>query len=198
MAKNVPVADISREPTKSASSYASSSRDQRDSGGTVSKDEHDSGGTVSNGDMLVQRGKDATSKPLADVRQDTPTVQSVGARTNTKTGTKNSAKKRAQPKRAGAATPQGQLKRRRVQATKASPGSSSSSSSESGGSSESSGSSGKKDKTGSAKPSAAPRTPNETARAAPPRWEKHWSKEYGVFYYWDPKTDESSWELPTS
>jgi len=35
------------------------------------------------------------------------------------------------------------------------------------------------------------------AQSLPDSWEPHWSEEYGLYYYWNSKTGDSSWEKPT-
>jgi hypothetical protein len=31
----------------------------------------------------------------------------------------------------------------------------------------------------------------------PSPWEEHWSEEYGLHYFWNSKTGDSTWERPT-
>jgi len=30
----------------------------------------------------------------------------------------------------------------------------------------------------------------------PPNWERHWSRQYGIYFFWNRKNDEASWERP--
>lgn len=61
------------------------------------------------------------------------------------------------------------------------------------------------------RPSSAPNRPRQSGGDAeraprqrpgkgglPPDWETHWSDEYGIWYYWNMKTGDSSWEKPKS
>lgn len=51
------------------------------------------------------------------------------------------------------------------------------------------------DRSRTPQPRVAGRTPPAKPKLPKP-WEEQWSEEYGIPYYWNPDTDESSWEVP--
>eukprot|EP00438_Fugacium_kawagutii_P031303 Skav215327 [mRNA] locus=scaffold1391:3184:8627:- [translate_table: standard] len=48
-----------------------------------------------------------------------------------------------------------------------------------------------------AKPAKAARPDGPTEPSLPPFWEKHWSEQHKMHYYWNSKTKDSKWTKPT-
>lgn len=47
-------------------------------------------------------------------------------------------------------------------------------------------------------PAARAPAPAAEEELLPEPWEKHWHDEYGIYYYWNPVTEDSQWELPVA